>query len=56
MNISLGNHPNYNTTAESWISSTEASGTMNQINAPFSLGKEGYLHEVQHFKMVKGAF
>lgn len=55
MNISLGNHPNYNTTAESCISSTEASGIMNQINAPFSLGKEGYLHEV-HFKMVKGAF
>lgn len=53
MSVSLRNHQNYNTTAES---SSEANGTMNQINVPFSLGKEGYLHEAQHFKMVKGAF
>lgn len=56
MSVSLRNHPNYNTTVESWISSTEANGTMNQINVPFYLGKEGYLHEIQYFKMVKGAF
>lgn len=52
MSVSLRNHPNYNTTVESWISSTEANGTMNQINVPFYLGKE---HEIQYFKMVKGA-
>lgn len=54
MSVSLRNHPNYNTTVESWISSIEANGTMNQINVPFYLGKEGYLHEIQYFKMVKG--
>lgn len=56
MSISLRDHPNFYTTAETWISSTEINGTMNQINVPFSLGKEGYLHEVQHFKTVKDAF
>lgn len=56
MSVSLGNNPNYNTRVESWIRSTEANGTMNQINVPFYWGKEGYLHKVQHFTMVKVSF
>lgn len=56
MSLSLRNHPNYNTTVESWISSIEANGTANQINVTFYLRKEGYLHKVQCFKMVKVSF